>query len=107
MEHFTLPIFIIGSSVITKCRLTIRDVTEHMSYRFRKAMSLDLSPQQWGDVNRGLQTLFAQKLTERNEQFGNVFSPAELGAMATDIEAGKAYVRTNLGFLDSQMALAA
>ena len=87
--------------------MTIRDETEHMSYRFRKAMSLDLSPQQWGDVNRGLQTLFAQKLTERNEQFGNVFSPAELGAMATDIEAGKAYVRTNLGFLDSQMALAA
>ncbi len=87
--------------------MTVRDETEHMRHRFRKAMDLGLSSQQWAAVDRGLQTLFAQKLTERNEQFGNVFSPAELDAMARDVEAGKAYVSANLGFLDSQVALAA
>ena len=87
--------------------MTVRDETEHMRHRIQKAMALDISSQQWADVDRGLQTLFAQKLTERNEQFGNVFRQAELDAMARDVEAGKAYTRTNLGFLDSQVALAA
>lgn len=87
--------------------MTIRDETEHMRHRFRKAMALGITPRQWEDVDRGLQTLFAQKLTERNEQFGNVCSRAELDAMAGDVEAGRAYVRANLGFLESQLALAA
>jgi hypothetical protein len=87
--------------------MTITDETEHMCHRFRNALSLGISAQQWKDVERGLHTLFAQKLTERNEQFGNVFSQAELDAMAGDVEAGKAYVGTNLGFLDRQLALAA
>ena len=88
-------------------RMTITDETEHMQHRFRKAMSLDLAAQQWEDVDRGLQALFAQKLIERNEQFGNVFSRAELDSMASDVEAGNAYVRTNLGFLTDPVALAA
>jgi hypothetical protein len=54
-----------------------------------------------------LQALFAQKLIERNEQFGNVFSRAELDSMASDVEAGNADVRTNLGFLTDRVALAA
>jgi hypothetical protein len=87
--------------------MTITDETEHMQHRFRKAMSLGLTAQQWEDVDRGLQTLFAQKLIERNEQFGNVFSRAELDSMTRDVEAGNAYVRTNVGFLTDPVALAA
>ena len=87
--------------------MTITDETEHMQNRFRKALSLGLTAQQWEDVDRGLQTLFAQKLVERNEQFGNVYTRAELDSMATDIEAGNAYVRTNLGFLTGPVVLAA
>jgi hypothetical protein len=87
--------------------MTINDETEHMKHRFRKAMSLGISPQQWEEIDRGLQTLFAQKLTERNEQLGNVCTRAELDAMARDVEAGRAYVRANLGFLDVPLALAA
>ena len=87
--------------------MTITDETEHMQHRFRKAMALGLTAQQWEDVDRGLQTLFKQKLVERNEQFGNVYSRAELDSMAVDVEAGRAYVRTNLGFLTGPVALAA
>ena len=87
--------------------MTITDETEHMQNRFRKALSLGLTAQQWEDVDRGLQTLFAQKLVERNEQFGNVYTRAKLDSMATDIEAGNAYVRTNLRFLTEPVALAA
>jgi hypothetical protein len=93
--------------IVEFAKLTVTDETGHMSHRFRKAMALGVSPQQWEDVDRGLQTLFAQKLAERNEQFGNVFSQLELDAMGRDAEAGKAYVSTNLGFLNSQIALAA
>ena len=87
--------------------MTIRDETDHMQHRFRKAMALGISAKQWEEIDRGLQTLFAQKLVERNEQFGNVFSRDELDAMGRDIETGKQYVRTNLGFLDVPLAVAA
>lgn len=88
-------------------QMTVNDESGHMAHRIRKATALELSPQQWAHVERGLHTLFAQKLIERNEQFGNVFSRAELDAMATDVEAGRAYVSANLGFLDERAALAA
>jgi len=87
--------------------MTITDETEHMQHRFRKATSLGLTAQQWQDVDRGLQKLFKQKLVERNEQFGNVYSRAELDAIAMDVEAGKTYVTTNLGFLTRPVGLAA
>jgi len=87
--------------------MTITDETEHMRHRFRKATSLSLSASQWEEVDRGLQSLFWQKLVERNEQFSDVFSQAELRKMAQDVEAGRAYVRANLGFLDLSLALAA
>lgn len=88
-------------------QMTVNDESEHMAHRVRKAMALELSPQQWAHVERGLHTLFAQKLVERNEQFGNVFSRAELHAMATDVEAGRAYVSANLSFLNEWASLAA
>lgn len=93
--------------VLEFARLTITDETAHMSHRFQKAVSLGIAPRQWEEMDRGLQVLFKQKLIERNEQFGNVFSPAELEAMGRDVEAGRNYVRSNLGFLTEQLSLAA
>lgn len=88
-------------------RMTIRDETSHMKGRFQKALGLGITPSQWEEVDRGLSGLFEQKLIERNEQFGNVYSRAELDAMAKDVGAGRAYVKTNLGFLSRELALAA
>lgn len=86
---------------------TITDETEHMKHRVRAAMSLGITAAEWEEVDRGLQVLFAQKLVERNEQLGDVFTRTELDALGRDIGAGRAYVRENLGFLDLPLALAA
>lgn len=93
--------------IVEFAKLTVTDETGHMSHRFEKALSLGIAPRQWEEMDLGLQVLFKQKLIERNEQFGNVFDRDELEAMGRNIEAGRNYVRTNLGFLSKQLGLAA
>jgi len=84
---------------------TITDETEHMAGRFRRALQADLEPEDWEQVETGLRELFAQKLRERNQQFGEPFSADELERMGADAEAGRAYLERNLGFLGERLGI--
>ena len=84
---------------------TINDETHHMKWRFSCALNAGISPAEWDKVNTNLQVLFAQKLRERNQQFGSVFTDDELDSMGSDIEAGQTYLKNHLGFLTEQLAV--
>ncbi len=92
--------------VLAFARATVRDETEHMSHRFRNAAGLDLTAEQWTRVERGLLSLFTQKLRERNQQFGDVFTQPELDEKAADLDAGRRYVERNLSFLSAHLQAA-
>jgi hypothetical protein len=84
---------------------TITDETEHMAGRFRRALQADLEPEDWEQVEVGLQELFAQKLRERNQQFGEPYSASELERMGANAAAGRAYLQRNLGFLGERLEI--
>ncbi len=84
---------------------TINDETHHMKWRFSRALNAGIALSEWDNVNSNLQELFAQKLRERNQQFGSIFTNDELERMGADIDAGQAYLRKHLGSLTEQFAI--
>lgn len=78
---------------------TLDDEKKHLRQRFRAIRDAGLSDAEWQRVDLGLQKISAEKLRERNNQFGGIFSDTELGAMGRDQAAGQRFVADHLGFL--------
>lgn len=91
--------------ILAFAEATISDETEHMIGRFLKVMELDIEEREWAVMDGNLQSLFAQKVRERNQQFAGVYSDDELAQASCNTEAGRAYVKSNLGFLAERLSI--
>jgi len=91
--------------ILSFARATVADETEHMTHRFRSALALGLSADDWERIDAGLQRVSAQKLRERNEQFGGQFSSDELEHMGRDFDAGRRYATRHLTFLNERLGI--
>jgi len=91
--------------IVRFAQATVTDEIQHMAGRFQRALEADLSREDWEQVDAGLQDQFAQKLRERNQQFGSAFSDEALEHMGADAGAGRAYLRRNLGFLGERLGI--
>lgn len=89
--------------IVKFAEATILDETHHMKWRFSRALDAGISAEEWDIVNKNLQELFAQKLRERNQQFGSLFTNDELDRMGSDIGAGQYYLNNHLGFLTESL----
>jgi len=91
--------------ILRFAQATVNDETEHMTHRFRSALAKDMSAADWKRIDEGLQRVSAQKLLERNEQFGGVFTAAQLERKGRDLAAGRRYVAGHLGFLHERLGI--
>lgn len=106
--HFAAhpPASALDLKIVALSESILADETCHILAKFQSTAALDGDERTWSGLTASLLAIAVQKLKERNEQFSGPLTDDELLAAAADREAGRDYLRRNLGFLTTGLLAA-